>query len=284
MIVDLNFAERAKDAWTGPLGPWENTRAAVRGQYLRWVAPRRHVPKANFIRCLYGHVVFAETAATLRAFVRQCKNEGDFIDTPTLLAMMQAGMPVRGRYFHLSFDDGLANVFEVGGEIFEAERVPYTVFVVTDLVGGDAATIAGYFKNLSAYRRPIRALSWDQVRAMANSSMGEVGCHTRTHARLSAISADPVKLEDEVKGAKTLIEAQTNQPCTSFSWPYGLHSDVDATSFAAIKAAGFNICFSAVRGGIVPGTTDLMSVPRHQVEFHWPMRELTLWAQGYREG
>ena len=112
---------------------------------------------------------------------------------------------------------------------------------------------------------------------------GEVGCHTRSHARLSAISGDDARLRDEIVAAKARIEAEIGTPCRSFAWPYGKMGDIDAKALAAIEEAGFDITFSAVRGRVTPGSTSLMKVPRHQVEFHWPLWENLLWAGGCRE-
>lgn len=278
----MEFAETAAEAWSGPRGPAERARSLARAAVLRMAALRAAPPEGDFVRCLYSHAAFPETAPKIRAFVRALKNVGDFIDTPTLLAMIREGKPVSGRHFHLSFDDGFANVFEAGGEIFEAEKVPYTIFVATDLIEADAPTIAGYFRTMTAYRRPVRTMSWAQVREAAQG-IGEIGCHTRSHARLSGISANPPALEAEIAGAKAILEEKTGRPCTSFAWPYGTMADIDAPARAAIAAAGFDICFSAVRGTVDPSTADPMNVPRHQVEFHWPMHELMLWARGYRE-
>ena len=62
-----------------------------------------------------------------------------------------------------------------------------------------------------------------------------------------------------------------------------LFRDIDSAARAAITAAGFSANFSAVRGRVEPGRTDVMDIPRHQVEFHWPLHELLLWARGFRE-
>ena len=80
-----------------------------------------------------------------------------------------------------------------------------------------------------------------------------------------------------------IIEARVGRPCTSFAWPYGTASDIDSATRAAIDAAGFRANFSAVRGRVEPGRTDVMDIPRHQVEFHWPLHELLVWARGFRE-
>jgi len=279
----MAFAESSRAAWSPPKGSYARCRHWARSQALRISALRQpSASQDNFVRCVYGHATFADTAETIRGFVRTVRDRGDFIDTATLIEMMASGAKPDGRHIHLSFDDGFANVLEVGGDIFEAARVPYTMFISTDLIGADEATISGYFASMTAYRSPIRTMTWAQVRSIS-SSLAEIGCHTRTHARLSDISDDPARLADEIAGAKRIIEGHTGRPCTSFAWPYGTMADIDETAIAAIADAGFLINFSAIRGAVHPGTTDMMNVPRHQIEFHWPPHELALWANGYLE-
>jgi len=282
MQDDLCFAETAAEAWA-PVAGWRaRIRGAARAARIRIEAMRQRPAAAPFVRCLYAHAVFADTVPTFRAFLRAAKQEGEFVDTPTLRAIIADGRPSDGRFFHLSFDDGFASVYEDGGPVMEDERVPYTMFVATDLIDADPKTLNSYFAHMPAYRARVRTLDWPQAKAAAGG-IGEIGCHTRTHARLSNISGEPARLADEIAGAKAIIEGHVGRPCDSFAWPYGTATDIDHRGRAAIAAAGFTSNFSAVRGAVRPGTTDVMDIPRHQVEFHWPLRELMVWARGFRE-
>ena len=280
--MTMRFAESAQEAWTPPLGLRGRTRAFARRQVLSFTRMTSKPSQADFIRCLYSHAIFPEAKDHLRTFIRTLKSQADFIDTPTLVEMMASKQPVRGRYYHLSFDDGFANVVETGGDVFASEKVPYTLFVSTDLIGASIEQMERYNETQLLYALPVRTLTWDQLRA-CGAAGGEVGCHTRTHARLSAISGDDARLRDEIVAAKARIEAEIGTPCRSFAWPYGKMGDIDAKALAAIEEAGFDITFSAVRGRVGPGAGAGMKVPRHQVEFHWPLWENLLWAGGCRE-
>jgi hypothetical protein len=276
------FAERADEAWSQPTGLVARSRALIRSEILRHAARRQFAPQPE-IRCFYGHAVFPETADALRAFVCELQEVGEFIDSGRLELLLKSGEPPARSYFHLSFDDGFANVFEEGGRILEELGVPYTMFIATDLVGRDLGAMKDYFRAMPAYRAPIRPMSWQQLREAATMPMAEIGCHTRTHSRLRDISNEPERLDDEIAGAKAILEHETGRPCQSFAWPYGTATDIDERGFTAIRAAGFARCFSAVRGRATPGKSDCMSIPRHQVEFHWPWHELRAWARGFRE-
>ena len=278
----MSYAETARAAGPPPQGLRARARALARRQVLAFHDRSTRWAEGDFVRCVYSHAVFPEARQDLKSFVRTLKNQGDFVDTATLIHMLDAGEPVRGRYFHLSFDDGFSNVFEVGGEVFASEGVPYSVFIATDLIDVPYETLDRFNRERLKYRNPVRTMTWDQVRACAAAG-GEIGCHTRTHARLSAISGDPRLLDDEIAGAKAKIEAELGKPCISFAWPFGMQTDIDEVARARVAGAGFRIIFSATRGRVVPGETSLLNVPRHQVEFHWPLWENLLWARGCRE-
>lgn len=278
----MSSAETAAEAWAPVSGARARAWALARAARIRLEAIRRRPPTGPFVRCLYAHAVFPDTVPTFRAFLCAAKQEGEFVNTATLRAIIANGRPSDGRFFHLSYDDGFANVFEAGAPIMEDESVPYVMFVATDLIDANPDALSAYFAHMPAYRQRVRTIEWHQARTAA-SGLGEIGCHTRSHARLSRISGDIDHLTDEISGAKGIIEARVSQPCTSFAWPYGTASDIDPAARAAIAAAGFSANFSAVRGRVEPGRTDVMDVPRHQVEFHWPLHELLVWARGFRE-
>lgn len=125
-------------------------------------------------------------------------------------------------------------------------------------------------------------MTWAQVLEAAAAGF-EIGSHTKSHARLSDISHDMKRLSDELTASKQIIEAKTGGACISFAWPYGTNADVDEKALEEIRAAGYLVSFSAVRGRVEPGSTDLFQVPRHQIEMHWPLSHAVLWAKGFRE-
>lgn len=275
------FAETAVEAWAPVAGVVPLLRKAARDALIATAAPFTQ-DAADVVRCLYSHAVFPEHRDAFRAFLRDLKNRGDVISTSTLLEIVASGCAASGRHFHLSFDDALANVFEVAAEEIAAAKVPATVYVPTDLVGQDYETLASYFRNLSAYAKPVRLASWDQIRAGAAAGV-EIGSHTRRHARLSALEGDAARLQDEIATSKVIIEEKLGRPCKSFAWPYGTMADIGPQGAATIRSAGYTSAFSAVRGRVRPGTSDPFDLPRHHVEFHWPASQIAAWTRGFRE-
>jgi peptidoglycan/xylan/chitin deacetylase (PgdA/CDA1 family) len=124
-------------------------------------------------------------------------------------------------------------------------------------------------------------LSWAQVKALRAAGW-DIGSHTRHHSRLSQ-AADRRCLVDEIVGAKTDIEQALGEPCRFMSWPFGTAADVNAAALDVIDEAGFDLCFSAIRGRVRPGSTQRLSVPRHHVEADWPWLHIRYFASGGRE-
>jgi peptidoglycan/xylan/chitin deacetylase (PgdA/CDA1 family) len=275
------FAETASEHWSRPANALAGARSMVRSVALT-AAACVWTDDPDIVRCLYGHAVFPEHRATFREFLRDLKSIGDVVTTRTLLEIVASGKVPLGRYFHLSFDDGFANAFEVAAEELAAERIPATMFVTTDFVGADYDTVARYFRKLRSYGRPVRIATWAQIYAAAAAGL-EIGSHTRSHTRLSCIDHDGSQLRDEITVSKHVIEEKLGRFCESFAWPFGTMADIGPAGFAAIKAAGYTCCFTAVRGRILPGKTDPFIIPRHHVEFPWPRSHIRLWARDVRE-
>lgn len=66
------------------------------------------------------------------------------------------------------------------------------------------------------------AMSWDEVRDMANSGI-EIGAHTVTHTVLPM--EEPGRAEWEIRNSKAEIEQQLGRPCVDFAYCNGWYSD-----------------------------------------------------------
>jgi len=80
------------------------------------------------------------------------------------------------------------------------------------------------------------AMTWEEVRAVADGGI-EVGGHTWSHAFLPDLP--PTALEQELVGAKQLLESKTGHPVTSFAYPNGQAQDAPAALVEAVRRAGY---------------------------------------------
>jgi peptidoglycan/xylan/chitin deacetylase (PgdA/CDA1 family) len=97
------------------------------------------------------------------------------------------------------------------------------------------------------------------VRALAAGGLVEVGAHTVSHARLSAIPAAVQR--DEITGSKRTLEETLGRSVTSFAYPFGGPEHYSADSVALVKEAGFARACST-SPGLVQRDSDVFQLPR----------------------
>lgn len=236
----------------------------------------------RFVRCLYCHYVFDDQVAEFDRIIGRLGALGTFVDSATLLEMLAGDRPVDGRYFHLSFDDGFRNNFTNALPVLRNHGVPAIFFVPSALVDADWERARDYCLDVTHYGAVIEMMRWDDLAAILDAGY-EVGSHTRTHARFSAISTQRGHLEDEIRGSKHDLESRLGYRCRYISWPYGRVTDADASSVDFTREAGYDACFGAFRGTVRPGRTDRYRIPRHHFEPQWPLGHVEYFARGNME-
>jgi len=112
-----------------------------------------------------------------------------------------------------------------------------------------------------------RALSVDELRLLAGSSLVTIGAHTVTHSRLSSLSPDAQR--EEIALSKRELEAWTGREIATFSYPFGRRSDYTRESIALCRQAGFSKA-AANFPGQAHRWTDPYQIPRHLVR-NWPL-------------
>jgi peptidoglycan/xylan/chitin deacetylase (PgdA/CDA1 family)/SAM-dependent methyltransferase len=100
----------------------------------------------------------------------------------------------------------------------------------------------------------------DQIAALADGGLIEIGAHSVTHPSLRDLSAELQRLE--ITGSKDRLEQILGSKVTSFAYPYGALS---AETPALVRGAGFErACTTLPRA--VGDDTDCFQLPRVQVD------------------
>jgi peptidoglycan/xylan/chitin deacetylase (PgdA/CDA1 family) len=107
-------------------------------------------------------------------------------------------------------------------------------------------------------KRVSNTLSWSQIAEMAANSI-EIGSHTLSHARLSALNDHD--LEEEITESKQLLESSLQAKVSSIAYPYGRESDYDSRAVIGSCLGGYRIAFTGVQGLARPGI-NVFAVPR----------------------
>ena len=88
-------------------------------------------------------------------------------------------------------------------------------------------------------RADHRVMTPEELVALAEGGLVEIGGHTMTHPRLSALRLS-AQLR-EMREGKTRLESLLGRPVTSFSYPFGGPSDFTLGSMAMAQLAGFRL-------------------------------------------
>lgn len=108
--------------------------------------------------------------------------------------------------------------------------------------------------------RPDRQVMTEaELLSLASDSNIEIGAHTATHPRMSAL--DPAEQVAEVQRGKARLEEILGTRVTSFSYPFGGTFDVSRASVAAVREAGF-VRACTMRNAMVRPRTNLLRLPR----------------------
>jgi len=137
----------------------------------------------------------------------------------------------------LTFDDGYADFHAEALPVLRRHRCPAAVFLVTDLVGGEAS-----WDLAPGVIRGPRLMSWPEIREAAGQGV-EFHSHGCRHPRLSRVP--PEVAAREVRGSKRAIEEALGRPVRYFCYPHG---DAGAHTRAEVRAAGYRAAFSTEVG------------------------------------
>ena len=152
------------------------------------------------------------------------------------LAHEDRRVPLPDKPIILTFDDGYEDAWSVVLPALRARGMRGVFFVVSSLVGPDAAhrVVSGD----SSDRR--RFLVWPEVRALAAAGM-EIGSHGVRHLRLPDL--DRAQVLDELKRSKESLDAALGSPVEVLAYPY---NSVRRWILPLAREAGYR---AAVAGG-----------------------------------
>jgi peptidoglycan/xylan/chitin deacetylase (PgdA/CDA1 family) len=104
-----------------------------------------------------------------------------------------------------------------------------------------------------------RSLTPDELVALVDGQLIDVGAHTVTHPSLSRLPRE--RQREEIVGSKRQLEDLLRRPVTSFAYPYGTVADFDETTVSLIREAGFDHACANLPGRI-NGRADRFRLPR----------------------
>ena len=199
------------------------------------------------IMILFYHRVGEHTpnawTISYRQFARQIRwleERFELISLPEAQQRMRAGANHQ-MAVSVTFDDGYADNCHQALPLLIGKRIPVTYLVATDHVLRRTP-----FPHDVAAGRPLPPNTIDDLRRLAAAGV-EIGCHSRTHQDLGAIS-DRTRLVEEVVVAREELQQALGHPVRYFSFPYGQPRNLNAAVFSLAEQAGYHGVCSAFGG------------------------------------
>jgi peptidoglycan/xylan/chitin deacetylase (PgdA/CDA1 family) len=169
-----------------------------------------------------------------------------------------AALPETERAVALTFDDGFLNFATVAWPRLAAAGLPATVFLVSDHVGRDNRW--GGRSEAGIPELPL--MDWATAGRVASEG-AQLGSHTRTHARLTALES--AALAEELVASRERIACETGVAPDTFCYPYGDH---DERTAAAVRSRYRLACTTEL--GVLAQDGDPHLMPRLDA---WYLRE-----------
>ena len=268
---------------TNTLGEWSaqttfrmRMRDFTRDLALRGLATGRHIDSTtNWIRFPFYHHIFEDERTGFERQLRFLHQYGEFISLDDAVSLLESTDIIDGRYFCVTFDDGFKSCLTGALPTLNEMEIPATFFVVTSLVGQSLMPNDPIARSVFGFKGEttnLEFLSWQDCQIMVEAGM-TIGSHTRTHPRLTNLSAQNVT--NEMVKSKEEIEININQTCHHFCAPYGVAgNDFNPERDPELaQQVGYRSFLTGHRGGMRQGDNP-MAIQRDQLMANWGHHQL----------
>ena len=211
----------------------------------------RSEPAPKTLRILMYHRVadtletdiLAVTPFAFTAQMRWLREEGWVVlALPEALRRLEAGT-LPPKTTAITFDDGYRDNYEEAAPILSKFGFSATIFPVTAFVLEETE-----HRRYRGRSPKIPYLTIDQIRELKKAGF-DFGGHTHTHPLLTSISFE--EAQEEIFGAKKLLEQWTGEKSTLFAYPNGVYGK---EHFRILDALGYEAALTVRPGANHPGT------------------------------
>ncbi len=108
----------------------------------------------------------------------------------------------------------------------------------------------------------LHRLTWSMLERLRDAPGVEIGAHTVSHRRISALP--PADAMAELAGSRTRLQDKLGIDIRHFAFPYGQRADCGPRDFTLARKAGFASAATTVKA-IARPETDPFALPRHVI-------------------
>lgn len=160
------------------------------------------------------------------------------VGAAALVDWIDGGSALPAGAFVLTFDDGFRDVREHAHPLLERLGWPYTVFLVSGLIGGEDV----WTRNANPEGSSYPLLNVEEILEMQRAGVS-FQSHTCSHASLPML--DEKRLAAELADSRCTLETLLGRPVDLLAYPFG---HVDERVVEAAKRAGYRAAFSTQPG------------------------------------
>lgn len=108
------------------------------------------------------------------------------------------------------------------------------------------------------------ALSWEEIKGLAQTELCTIGAHTMNHLPLAKLSEETALTEMSL--SKQEIESKTGKAVAHFAYPYGSKNECSLREFDLAAKAGYSLAVTGRAGNVFTANEEqLMAVPRYAI-------------------
>jgi peptidoglycan/xylan/chitin deacetylase (PgdA/CDA1 family) len=182
---------------------------------------------------------YAITPGNFAAHMRALANKGyHAIGIEALTTWLEGGPALPEGAVLITFDDGFRAVREHALPVLERLGWPFTVFLVSDLIGNQ--DVWTRVSNPSGVTYPL--LNADEIHDMQRRGVS-FHSHTRSHPSLPSL--DDEQLAEQLVGSRRALAPLLGHEVSYIAYPFG---HLDERVEAATRAAGYRAAFSTQPG------------------------------------
>lgn len=264
---------RAVRAYQRPTA-YQRARAVARNAAVFALSIGKAIDQSHgWIRFPYYHHVFDDERDGFARQLRYLRNFGEFVGIDQAVDWWQNDERIDGRYFCVTFDDGIRNQFTNAVPILVEQDIPACFFIPSGFVGQNTVDTPALARCLSrAPVGPVEFVTWDDCRTLRVAGM-TIGSHTGGHRRLADLCEEESR--SELRTSKATLEGQTGGPVRHFAAPWGMPG-VDYIEHRDVRIAieeGFR-SFATTRRGPNTAPTSRLAIRRDLLLARWERHHL----------
>ena len=261
--------------WKGKASFIDDLRSLTRDTLIRGLAIGRHPHQTNnWIRFPYYHHVFLDERKGFARQIRYLKSVGEFITIEDAISLINSEDQIDGRYFCLTFDDGLKSCWTGAVPILVELNVSATFYVITGLVGKSFNPDDNVSRNTLGFKginTALEFIDWNECRSMSQNGM-TIGSHTENHFHLNNLPDN--KVRNEMLNSKVKIEYELGTECRHFCAPYGNLTDNELKQLGNLACSLGYVSFATGTRGANKNGDSAFALKRDHLLSNWGIHQL----------